>query len=67
VKYVCGQIYTDRVSNEQKKLSDDGEKDIGKYHAALVKVFAQLSEDEQRECESRATEWNKGSLPDELQ
>jgi hypothetical protein len=66
-KYVCGQIYTDRVSDEQKKLSDDGDKAIGKYHAALAKVFTQLSEDEQRECESRAAEWNKGALPDELQ
>jgi predicted GIY-YIG superfamily endonuclease len=66
VKYACGQIYIDYVSNEQKKLSNDGEKDIGKYHAALTKVFMQLSEDKQQESKSCAAEWNKGALPDEL-
>ena len=57
-KSVSGQIFADRVSNEQISLSDGPEKDIGKYHAALTIVFDALSEEEVKECEDQAVEWN---------
>ena len=63
----CGQVFTDHVSEEQKRLSDAGEKDIGKYRAVLSNVFEQLSEAEQKQCEDAAVEWNTRALPDELQ
>jgi hypothetical protein len=64
---VCGHLFADRISDEQKKLSDDGEKDIGKYRAALATVFEELTEAEVKDCEERATEWNAKPLPDEMQ
>ena len=64
---MCGQVFTDRVSEEQKWLSDAGEKDIGKYRAALSNIFEQLSEAELKQCEDAVVEWNTRTLPDELQ
>jgi hypothetical protein len=66
-KSACGHIFADRISDEQKALSDGGEKDIGKYRAALANVFEQLSAEELKQCEDRAVEWNKQCLPDEVQ
>jgi hypothetical protein len=48
------------------KLSD-GEKEIGKYRAALTKVNEDLDEQELKECEDLAVEWNTKPLLDELQ
>ncbi|KIM79975.1 hypothetical protein PILCRDRAFT_9863 [Piloderma croceum F 1598] len=39
-------IFADRISKEHKILSNGGEKDIGKYHAALSNVFEVLNEEE---------------------
>ena len=64
---MCGQVFTDRVSEEQKRLSDAGEKDIGKYHATLSNIFEQLSEAELKQCEDAVVEWNTRALLDELQ
>jgi hypothetical protein len=64
---VCGHIFADRISDEQKKLSAGGDKDIGKYHPALASVFEELSEAELKQCEDFAVEWNTGDLPDEVQ
>lgn len=55
------------VSNEQKKLCDDGERDINKYCTALTNVFNELSEEELKECENLAVEWNTKGLPDDVQ
>jgi hypothetical protein len=66
-KSVCGYILSEEVSAEQKSLSGGGEKDIGKYHAALTKVFAKLDADDLKKCEDLATEWNTQPLPDDLQ
>ena len=67
MKSVCGKLYTDRVSNEQKRLSDNGDKDIGKYRAALTNVFEELDEDDVKECEKIVMEWNTKQLPDDIQ
>lgn len=64
---MCGHLFAERISDEQKKLSDDGEKDIGKYRAALANVYEELTEAEVKECEERAIEWNSKPLPDEVQ
>ena len=64
---MCGQVFTDRVSDKQKRLSDAGKKDIGKYRAALSNIFEQLSEAELKQCEDAVVEWNTRALPDELQ
>ena len=48
-KSVCGHIHADRISEEHKALSKNGEKDIGKYRAALANVFKALSEGELKE------------------
>ena len=64
---MCGQVFADRISDEQKRLSDDGEKDIGKYRAALANVFDELTEAEVKQCEDLAIEWNTKPLPDEMQ
>ena len=64
---VCGHHYSDRVSKEHKKLSDGGEKDIGKYHTALATVFNTLTAEERRQCEDDAIEWNTQPLPDDVQ
>lgn len=55
------------MSNEQISLSDGTEKDIGKYRAALAIVFDDLSEEEVKQCEDQAVEWNTNPLPDEVQ
>jgi hypothetical protein len=66
-KSVCGNLFADRISAEQIKLSDGGEKDIGKYRPALANVFEQLSEAELKQCEDLAVDWNTKPLPDEVQ
>ena len=55
------------MSKEHKKLSDGGEKDIGKYHAALATVFNTLTAEEWRRCEDDAIEWNTQPLPNDVQ
>jgi hypothetical protein len=64
---VCTHLFADRISEEHKILSDGGEKDIGKYRAALANVFEQLSDDEVKRCEDVAVEWNTKPLPDDIQ
>ena len=66
-KSVCSHIHADRISEEQKSLSEAGEKDIGKYRAALSNVFKALSEHEVKQCEDLAVEWNTKTLPDAMQ
>jgi hypothetical protein len=66
-KSVCSYLFTARISDEQKSLSDGGEKEIGKYRAALANVFDNLSEEEVKRCEEVAIEWNTKPLPDEIQ
>jgi len=66
-KSVCSHVFVDRISNKQKRLSNDGEKDVGKYHAALANVFDELTEAEVKQCEDLAIEWNIKALPDEVQ
>jgi hypothetical protein len=61
-KSVCGYILSEQIS-----LSRGGEKDIGKYHAALTKIFSQLDEDDLKKCKELAIEWNTQSLPDNVQ
>ena len=48
-------------------LSNGGEKDIGKYRAALSNVFEALDNEEVKRCEDLALEWNTKPLPDEIQ
>ena len=60
-------LFTKHTSAEQKRLSDDGEKDIGKYCPALAIVFEALSTAELKQCEDTAVEWNTKGLPDEIQ
>jgi hypothetical protein len=55
------------VSDEQIKLSDDGEKDIRTYRTALSNVFKTLDEEEMKACEDLAVEWNTKPLPDDVQ
>ena len=64
---ICDHRYTDRISNEQKALSDGTEKDIGKYHAALVNVWNELTEEDHKQCKNNAVEWNAKPLPDDMQ
>lgn len=66
-KSVCAHLFSDRISNEQKKLSDDGEKDIGKYRAALSNIFEALNKEELKQCEESAVKWNTEPLPDDIQ
>ena len=66
-KSVCSHVFSDHISEEQKRLSDGGEKDIGKYRAALATVFEELSEAEMKQCKDFAVEWNPKALPEELQ
>jgi len=66
-KSVCSHLFSGRISDEQKRLSDGVEKDIGKYRAALSNVFEELSEEEVQQCEEAAQEWNTTPLPDEVQ
>jgi hypothetical protein len=44
VKSVCSHLYVDKISNEQKCLSGNGEKDIGKYCPALTSIFESLTD-----------------------
>ena len=60
-------IHSKHISDEQTKLSNDGEKIIGSYRAALGKVFEDLDEVELKECEDLAVEWNTKPLLDEIQ
>ena len=64
---MCSHIHVDWISNVQKSLSNNGEKDIGKYHAALASVFETLTEAEIKQCEDLTVEWNLKDLPDDLQ
>jgi hypothetical protein len=66
-KSVCAHLFSDRISDEQKQLSDDGEKDIRKYHAALSAVFEELSDAEVKHCQETTVQWNTQPLPDEIQ
>jgi hypothetical protein len=66
-KSVSGQVFSDRISDEQKRLSGNGEKEIGKYHAALSNVFEALTEQQVKECEDLAVEWNTKPLPEYVQ
>ena len=64
---MCGHLFTERISDEQKRLSNGGEKDIGKYRAALSNVFEELNKAELKQCEDAVVEWNTKPLPDEIQ
>jgi len=66
-KSVCGQIFTERVSDEQKRLSEHGDKAIRTYQTALASVMEALTEAELKRCEDLAVEWNTSALPDEVQ
>ena len=66
-KSVCGHHYAQYVSDEQGRLLEGGEKDIGKYHAALVTVFNALTMTKRKKCEEDAIEWNSQPLPDDIQ
>ena len=66
-KSVCTYIFVERIFNEQKRLSDGGEKDVVKYHPALSNIFEELSEVDLKQCEDLAVEWNSRALPDEVQ
>jgi hypothetical protein len=65
-KSVCGHLFTKRISDEQMRLSD-GEKEIGKYHAALSNVFDELNVEELKQCEETAVVWNTQPMPDDMQ
>jgi hypothetical protein len=65
-KSVCGHLFTKRISDEQMRLSD-GEKEIGKYHAALSNVFDELNAEELKQCEETAVVWNTQPMPDDMQ
>ena len=64
---MCTYTFAEHISDEQKRLSDGGEKDIGKYRPALSNIFEELSEAELKQCEDLAVEWNSRALPDEVQ
>ena len=66
-KSVCRHHYAERVSDEQKRLSEGSKKDIGKYHAASATVFNALTMTKRKKCEEDAIEWNSQLLPDDVQ
>ena len=66
-KLVCGYILLEEISEEQILLSGGGEKDIGKYHAALTKIFSKLEEDNLKKSEGLEIKWNTQSLPNNVQ
>jgi hypothetical protein len=66
-KSVCSHEFSDRISDEQKRLSENGEKDIGKYRAALSNVFGDLTDEQRKQCEELAVEWNTKPLPEYVQ
>jgi hypothetical protein len=55
-KSACGKKYTEPINDEQKLPSDNGEKNIGNYCAALKKIFQVLCEEEMKMCEKLAAE-----------
>ena len=57
-KSVCAHLFSGRISDKQKELSDDGEKDIGKYCTALSTVFEELSDEEVKHCEESQVEYS---------
>jgi hypothetical protein len=61
-KSVSAHIFTERISDEQCKLSNDGDKAIGKYRAALANVFNELTEAEVKRCEDLAAVMSPVSL-----
>lgn len=66
-KSVCGNIFAERVDDEQRRLSGEGKaKDISKYGPALATVFTQLSADERDRCDTLAEEWNAADLPEDV-
>ena len=67
MKSVCSHLHAECISHKQRLLSDNGEKDIRKYCATLVKVFDALSDAEKKECEKTVVEWNTKDLPDDVQ
>jgi hypothetical protein len=60
-------MFSEQISDEQKRLSDDGEKDIRNYHPALTNVFDALTAEQRKQCEDLAVEWNTKPLPDHVQ
>ena len=66
-KAACGHLHMDRISKKQKSLSNNGEKDIGKYHSTLAHVFDALTDAKLQECEDITVEWNTKDLLDEIQ
>jgi hypothetical protein len=50
---VCGHLFTERISDKQKWLSDGGKKDIGKYRATLSNVFKELSKADRHEVKGQ--------------
>ena len=66
-KSMCSHIHADHISDEQKALSNKGEKNIGKYCATLTNVFEALSEAEIKRCEDIVGKWNINDLPDDIQ
>ena len=62
---MCSHLHAGQILDEQKLLSDNSEKDIGKYHATLAKVFEALSDMEQKE--DLAVKWNTKNLLDDVQ
>ena len=48
-------------------LSNGMEKNIGKYHAALANIWNELTEEDHKQCEDDAVEWNAKPLPDDVQ
>ena len=64
---MCSHLHAEHISHEQRSLSDNGEKDIGKYCATLVKVFDALSDVEKKECEKIVVKWNTTDLLDDVQ
>ncbi|KIM73061.1 hypothetical protein PILCRDRAFT_15545 [Piloderma croceum F 1598] len=66
-KSVSAHIFAEWISTKQRKLSNDGKKDIRKYRPTLAKVFNKLTEAEVKQCEDLAVEWNTKPLPDEMQ
>ena len=64
---MCSHLHAEQTSHEQRSLSDNSEKDIGKYRATLGKVFDALSDVEKKECEEVVVEWNTKDLPDDVQ
>ena len=63
---VCGHIFAERVSDEQKCLSG-GIKILGQYRPALNNVYTALSKAENEHCVKLANEWNVSHLPDDVQ